>query len=517
MVTKYSNGKIYLGDSNFGSITYVDDSGTITTERAFYEAEIREEVDLQGNLLVPAFRDAHAHPLFAGRESLGAEITGLNSIELIGSALIDYRNSNPDTIWLDGASYDRSLAKEKTRQALDQFVSDIPVVLHAEDHHTLWVNTKALEVAGLFTNELPSLSEGGIDVGNDGLPTGILREWPAMQLVLSHAPKLSIQQDVLALLRAEELMLSAGIIEVQDAWIEHGMAEVYLAAAEKLKLDYRLAFRVDAANFESDFGYAMQMMPLFEDVPRVKIQAIKFFIDGVFGSATAAVIDPYHSTGKHGDLNWASADLVEALNKTHRAGLQAHIHAIGDQAVQFALEAIELAETGKFHPVIAHAELTNSKLISKAKALEVVLCMQPFWAQYNGMLSSCVIHLGEHRVDSLYAIRSMLENGVLVAFSSDWPVSSYRPLDGITVAVHRRFSLDQLPHNQSQAITLSQALDAYSTAVCRMFRSDTSGRLQVGQPFDAVLLSNDLTKQDLDGFLATEVLAVYAAGSRLFP
>ena len=517
MVTKFHNGRIYLGNNHYSSECYVDDAGIITTQRRFYEADIREEVDLEGNLIVPAFRDAHAHPLFAGRESLGAHITGVSNIAQIGQILQNYMADNPRTKWLDGASYDRSLTEAKTRQALDNFVSDIPVVLHAEDHHTLWVNTKALEVSGLLTRNLPELTEGGIDVGEDGLPTGILREWQAMQLVLSKAPKLSLEQDIQALVKAEELMLSAGIVEVQDAWIERGMAEVYLSAASRLILDYKLAFRVDAKSFEDDFAYATAMMPMFDGLSNVKVQAIKFFVDGVFGSATAAVIEPYLSSNGYGDLNWSQDSLIAAINKTHQAGLQTHIHAIGDKGVDFALDAIGEAERGFYKPVIAHAELTNQEIIEKAKKHGVFLCMQPFWAQYNGMLNSCSVHLGEKRVDSLYSIRSMLEAGLDVAFSSDWPVSSYKPLDGITVAVHRRFNKDQVPHNQSEAITLEQALDCYTASVSKMFRNKPNGTLSVGEPFDAVLLSQDLTKQNLDGYLATEVLAVYSRGSKLFP
>lgn len=517
MVIKLHNGKIYLGNNKYSSVIYVNESGVICPETDFLESTEQSEFDLKGNFMVPAFRDAHAHPLFAGRELLGANITGLSTVQDIGEALLKFRATNRQLGWLDAASYDRNLTGEKTRQSLDEFISDIPVVLHAEDHHTLWVNTKALEVAGLMKGTLPELTEGGIDLGSDGLPTGILREWQAMQLVLALAPKLSLEQDVTALLAAEKLLLASGIIEVQDAWIERGMAEVYLAAAQRLQISYKLAFRVDAKSFAADFEYAESLLPRFNALPNISCQAIKFFVDGVFGSATAAVLDPYASTGGFGDLNWQLEDLVTAITKTHQAGLQAHIHAIGDKAVEFSLTALASAEPGKHHPVIAHAELTNPKIIETAKKQNVVLCMQPFWAQYNGMLNSCSVHLGQQRLDSLYAIRSMLEQGLVVAFSSDWPVSSYKPLDGITVAIHRRFSPDQPEHNPKQAINLEHSLDAYSSSVCKMLGSNSSGTLEVGNPFDAVMLSKDLTKQNLDGFLATEVLAVYAAGSRLFP
>ncbi|MFM8927567.1 MAG: amidohydrolase family protein, partial [Rhodoluna sp.] len=258
MATKFFGGTIYLGNHSYTDCLYVDDAGLVASKETWGESPNKVEVNLDGAFIAPAFRDAHAHPLFAGRESLGADISGLDSIEEIGAKLLEYSKSKKQLAWLDAASYDRNLAGQLTRRALDAFVSEIPVVLHAEDHHTLWVNSKALEIAGLLDGELPVLTEGGIDLDEQGLPTGILREWQAMQLVLSKAPKQTITEDVEALLNAEKMLLAAGIIEVQDAWIERGMAEVYLAAEEQLQIDYKLAFRVDAATFDNDFEYASE-------------------------------------------------------------------------------------------------------------------------------------------------------------------------------------------------------------------------------------------------------------------
>jgi predicted amidohydrolase YtcJ len=142
--------------------------------------------------------------------------------------------------------------------------------------------------------------------------------------------------------------------------------------------------------------------------------------------------------------------------------------------------------------------------------------MQPFWAQYNGMLTSCRQHLGEQRVDRLYAIRDMLDAGVDVVFSSDWPVSSFSPIHGIAVAVHRRSQLDQEPHNPSQAVSLEEAIDAYTTSALKAFGEESNG-LEVGSKFDAVILEGNIKQKDLSHLIATEVLAVYRSGNKLLP
>jgi predicted amidohydrolase YtcJ len=110
----------------------------------------------------------------------------------------------------------------------------------------------------------------------------------------------------------------------------------------------------------------------------------------------------------------------------------------------------------------------DNEMVEQAKALEVNLCMQPYWAQLNGMLLSCRDHLGDNRLNSLYAIKDMLANDLNVAFSSDWPVSTPSVLAGITVAVFRQGSVAMPKHNPDQAITLEQAIDAYTNSACKL-------------------------------------------------
>jgi len=516
MATHFRNGSIYLGNSNWATEIYIKDGLVISSEEYLASAE-REEVDLNGNTLLPAFRDGHAHPLFAGKEIQSLNITGCESSEEIGKRLTEHRNSNPNISWISGGAYDRSIIGQADRNFLDSFVSDVPVVLSGDDHHTIWVNTKALEVAGLISGVLPKTKTGSIDVDEAGIPTGFLREFEATELIQRHEPAESVEERIQHLLSAEELLLAAGIVEVQDAWIDSGMAEIFFAAEHQLKLDYKLLVRADANSPAEVFRYLTNLANRIQPVSKVQIQGIKFFIDGVFGSATALVSEAYVSTGKHGDCNWTFDELKEAIDKTHNLGLQSHLHAIGDAAIEFALNAVSAASKGPLGPVIAHAELTNETLLEKAKALDVTLCLQPYWAQNNGMLLSCVPHIGEERTQKLYAIRDMLASGVKVAFGSDWPVSSYKPLEGIAVAIHRRSSNEVHPHNPTQAINLDQAIDCYTAAVRTMLGGVAKGTLEVGQAFDAVVLSGDLREKDLDGLLTTEVLSVYKSGARLFP
>lgn len=517
MVTKFHNGEIYLGNSTFTDLLYVSAEGLVVDQAAFDESSDNSSVDLEGKFLSPAFRDGHAHPLFAGREARGLDISNCLTEDALVTALSNYATENPELKWIDAAVFDRSLDMRFHRETLDRAVSDKPVVLHGDDHHTLWVNTKALAVAGLMRGQLPEIEAGSVDIDEAGLPTGILREWPAMSLVMDLAPKLTQEQDVEALLWADRALAESGIVECVDAWIDRGMAETYLAAwnTGKLKLEYTLCFRADTVSFSEDIKYFSEMREALDITQgQIKGTSIKFFADGVFGSQTALVSEPYLTTNHHGEATWPLDEFKAAIALAHEQGFQIHVHAIGDAATELTLDVLEDLRDFRYPPVIAHAELTNQSLLNRMADLGVVACVQPYWAQNNGLLLSCLTQLGKRRLESLYAFRDMFETGVTTVFSSDWPISTYNPIKGLAVAVNRRESSSQNPHNPAQAVSVEQGIAAYSSNVKTMLNSKELGTLESGQPFDAVVLSqNPFTTSN---HIGTKVLATYKSGKEIF-
>ena len=425
----------------------------------------------------PAFRDGHAHPLFAGRESLGPRVDGVGNIEEILEIVGRYAAQNPNQHWIVGGAYDRSLARTFLASWLDKVCSDRPVVLHASDHHTIWVNSKALEIAGL-AETAPAVSPGFCDVDENGKPTGTLRESGAMDLVLSKIPALTMSQELLALDWAQEQMLASGIVQVQDAWIEKGMTEVYLEALKlgRLKVRVNLAARITPENFETDFDYYNKMRALVQeaDSPLLTFDTAKFFADGVLGSGTAAVLEPYEHNHSHGEPVWETPELEIATKHYASAGYQLHIHAIGDQGVRTALDVIEKAPKTKFPSVIAHAELVDSLDIPRFAKLGVIANMQPLWARPDGMLLSCEPNLGRDRLNRLYRMRDLLDSGATISFGSDWPVSSVRPLEGIMTAVTRSYqgSDSWIPE---QSLSVAEAITAYTENVLVQLNCEDMG------------------------------------------
>jgi len=420
------------------------------------------------------FRDAHCHPLFAGREALGPDVTHATSITEVQQILEDFAAKNPQANWIDCGSYDRNIAGPEGFLAsqIDEVISHIPVVIHASDHHTIWVNTQALKVAGLL-DQVPKLEVGSVDIDDLGQASGVLREWDAMNLVYVHQPALTPEQELQALDWAQRQLLSLGVVGMQDAWLDPGMERVYLDAVEqnRLLIPTNLAPRLSPDSSQKDYEFALEVRRLVgkTNSPLLTCNTVKLFADGVFGSNTAAVKEAYcnHTAKPFGEPLWTSHALNQLAIKADTDGFQLHIHAIGDAGVAMAIDAIAAAIDANpvwdRRPVIAHVELIDDTDLERMAALGITAIMQPLWARRDGLSLSCLPALGEERFERLYRGRDLLERGVRVAMGSDWPVSSPDPLLGVYTAVSRRVDADAQPLGLDQAITAAQALQAYST------------------------------------------------------
>ena len=461
---------------------------------------------LHGRFLTHAFMDGHAHPLFAGREQLGPDVTEAKSVAEIQEKVKAWIDSHHSPLWVVGGAYDRSIVEGGAFQAewLDEVSGDRPVVLHASDHHTLWANTAAMRLCGL-AETAPPVSVGSIDIDASNRPTGVFRETEAKELITSKIPALSLENELVALDWAQHRMASLGISAVQDAWMEVGMVEAYLAAAEENRLIVRtnLAFWVRPESWREDTAKFEQQRKLVEamDSPYLSAKTVKFFADGVFGSATASVKEPYESQpGYLGDPVWSNLELQAAVAHFSARGFQIHIHAIGDAGVAAALDAIELAGSPS-NSVIAHTELVATEDLERFAALGVNANFEPLWAREDGMLTSCVRHLGRKRIDSMYRMRDLADAGAKITFGSDWPVSSPDPILGIYTAAHR--ALPESPEKSwtpEQRLTPVEALEAYTRAV--------SAQLELATDLaDFVILSsNPLTGKILDANVVETII-----------
>jgi predicted amidohydrolase YtcJ len=465
------------------------------------------------------FRDGHCHPLFAEREGVGPDISDCATVAEVVARIGAFLEENPDCTWVDCASYSPDLHASELAHfsQLDLASRSVPVVVHASDHHSIWVNSAALAVAGL-TDAAPAIPNAEVEVDAAGRPTGVLREWDAMNLIYVHQPAPSLEDDLTSLERAQQRLLRAGVVAVQEAWIDPGMPEVYLAAVaqDRLRIRVNLATRVAPQNWREDLQFAKATRSAVRAAgsPLLTANTVKLFVDGVLSAETALLKDEY-CHGGHGASLWEPAELAAAALATDSAGFQLHFHAIGDGAVSEALKAVEhVDKCNGFvdrRPVIAHAELIDPSDFAELRRYRIVVCQQPAWATAESVSPALAEALGRERLAGLYPIRSLIEERVSLSFGSDWPVSPPEPIPGIYAATRRmRANGIGEPLNANQAISRTDALRAYSLGTA----------FQLGQEHsaseDEVVFDTNLETCTEAELLNARVLRVRVAGAEVF-
>lgn len=491
------------------------------------ELEHDQVVDLNEAFVMPAFADGHAHPLFAGREMLGPQVNGLQSVAEIVAEVARFAKANPDEEWIIGGAYEAAIIEQGDFDAhwLDEAVSDRPVVLHAVDHHTVWVNSKALELSGI-TAATKNPDGGTIARREDGSPKGTLREPTAIGFVTEKAPKRTMKNEIRALVLACDALLKVGITSAVDAWIEPGMAEVYIEAAKagKLSVDMSLCFLAVAGQWQENVDYHKELRKEIESLPKgsnLEGKTIKFLLDGALSSGTAALMDPYLDDPlTSGLLMWEHDDLPNALCVFDNLSFQVHLHAIGDAAVRQALDAIEAMQRVNprrdRRPVIAHAQLIHPDDIKRFERLGVIANYQPLWTYLDPMNKELILpRLGEQRNNRQYPLRSMLDAGAMISYGSDWPVTSQVPLEALAVPVHRQ-SPDGYPAqgwSKQEAITIEESLTFYTSSVAyQLFKEKDLGKLEVGMRADFVVLDRNPLEVDPHEISSIKIVDLYKAG-----
>jgi len=529
--TLFHNAQCWSPGEELFEAILIDGETIIATGAAALNSQFDKSIDLNGAYVIPAFIDAHAHPIFGGREAAGPKINGLETVDEILREVKAFAINNPDQVWIIGGAYEAAIIDGGDFDAhwLDSVVSDRPVVLHAVDHHTIWVNTKALELAGI-TPETPDPIGGTIARRSDGTPKGTFREPNAMALILDIAPADSIESDVAAIKRACAAYLKAGVTTSIDSWVEKDMAQAYLAAAQSgdLSIAMNLSFLVTPSNWRENLAEFNSLRDEFAALPNpdlVKANSIKFLADGALSAGTAALMEPYlDNPSSSGIKIWDNDELLDALALFDMHGYQVHIHAIGDAAVKQALDAIEamiqINPEWDRRPVIVHAQLICDEDLPRFKALGVIANIQPIWCYMDPMNKELILpRIGSARNDSQYRLRTLIDNGATIAFGSDWPVTSEVPLRALGVPVNRLApgAKDAGGWNIAEAITLEESLTFYTkNAAYQMFRDHERGRLQAGMKADFIVLEKNLFEIDPSEISSVAITALYQNGVELY-
>ena len=494
-------------------------------------------VDLAGGLLSPAFGDSHLHPAMGGVELAQCHLNSATSAEQCFDIIAAYASTHPDVPWILGGGWSLDLFEGGTPTAamIDRIVPDRPVLLRNRDHHGAWANSRALELAGI-TADTPDPKDGRIERDAEGNPTGSLHEG-ALILVLDVAPKPTRRDLYEGLLRGQEHCLSLGITHWQDALLRELSPDVdgLWAYTDAIAAD-TMTTRVTGALWWDRTRGLEQIDDLLarraagsvrEDLFRA--DAIKIMLDGIPENFTASLSRPYrdpcgHDTENFGISFFDRDHVAEIVALVDSHGFQAHFHALGDQAVTDALDAVAHARTvngdsGIRHH-LAHLQVVRPEDLGRFAEVGATANIQPLWARLEPQMTDLVLPFIDPQLAAWqYPFGDLHRADAPLAAGSDWPVTSANPLEGMHVAVNRTAEhspSDTEPFLPEQKLPLATVWDAYTSGVARLNRrEDEIGSIQPGFRADLVVLDRDPFAADPHEIAETHVVSTWFDGAQV--
>lgn len=510
---------VYVG-TNEGAEAYIGDATQV--------------IDLNGAMASPGFMDGHIH-------TPGAWISRLYEINFEGCStneeylakVKEFVEAHPDyKTYIGGSFMLNAYAKPDgtnpgpVKEDLDAICSDKPIILSDVSYHSAWVNSKALEIAGI-TKDTKNPAGGVIAKNEAGEPTGYLTDG-AVNLV----------RDVLEYEETTDEMYIEAIKKFQEEANAYGVTGMLSLDGENMAA-YKTLADQNALNLRIRFASTINPPTTPEEaIEKLNAQkpyigglltggTVKIFSDGVTEGATAVMLKPYSESAGMGD-NWLGesiwdyADFENMVLALDKEGFQIHVHAIGDGAVQQTLDAYEKAvETnGKRDAryTMTHVCAIEPEDIKRNASLGVINALQFLWMYNDELCELEKAFIGEERALAMYPVKDMLEQNCIISGASDSPVTNYNPLEEIEVAVTRNCPYPELEDTDmtrtpSQAITAYQALEAYTKNVAyQSFLDNEIGTIEVGKKADLVILGQDILNCEPKTISDTEILYTISDG-----
>jgi len=518
-----------------GRILAVGDRTTITG----LKGPDTRVIDAAGGTVMPGFIEAHMH-LFNGAAELDhLHLGGVQGFDAMRDAIRAYAGERPDVPLLLGAAADYTILSETervTRHHLDRIIADRPFAMSAGDHHTMWANTKALEMAGLLHGK-PLGPGNEIVMGEDGLAAGELRESEAFGPVLAMSGQSRVRLGLQTggepepYPSVEELAADRDLMHRGLEWCaRHGITSIHnmdgnlyqLELLSALEAEGRLLCRVQIPFHFKNFMEIGQLEKASRMASAYRSQwlssgVVKMFYDGVLEGWTAVLAEDYADRpGWRGEPLFSPERFAEIAIEADRRGLQIAVHSIGDGAVHAVLDGYEAAQkaNGKrdSRHRVEHIELVTEADVPRFGELGVIASMQPPHppGAMDFPLEPTVSRIGPARWPLAYAWRTLKNAGAHVVFASDWPVSDVNPMRGIKAALTRKPWKSGDP---DQSFSLMEALAGYTVeGAYAGFAENDKGKLRPGFMADLVVLSGDIEKTAPDAIDAVRPVTTICGG-----
>ncbi|MBF4595599.1 amidohydrolase [Curtobacterium flaccumfaciens] len=533
-----NDANAYLGDGVWERTSILVRGGVVLAlghaddlrAQAGPDAEFR---DAGGNAVIPGVHDTHVHPPFAGAALLGIDLTQVHSAVAYAEVIAGHAAAHTTQAVLVGSGwygdcYDGGFP---TRWDLDEVVADRPVILTSHDGHGVWVNSLALELAGI-ADDVEDPAGGRFVRTDDGQLSGVLLD-TAVGSLQAVPPDASPDDVEKAILAAQRRLHSVGITTWHDAAV--GSSELGPDAFEAyLALDERGALTANVvACLWWDRARGLEQMDVLcarrdraASSTRVRANSVKIMLDGMIENRTASMLKPYTTHPDHrGDVFIAAEDLRRIIGALDAEGFQVHVHAVGDGAVRDALDAFEAAvrangQTDGRHQ-ITHLDVVDPADTARFAEIDVTANAQFLWARADTeIIERKLPLLGEERAAHHFPYGSLHRAGARITAGSDWPVSDPNPFWAMHTGTTRLAPATD-PHATGPALVepllpgevlpFAVALDAFTGTSAWVGHLDgVTGRIAAGYAADLVLLDRDIS--DGSGLDAVQVVETFAAG-----
>lgn len=550
-----TNGKIFSADErgtiyeavaiDGNRIIHVGTSGEVSDK--FSASHV---VDLKGKLVTPGFNDAHIHFLSGGVSLLRVNLIGAGSLEEARRRIKQKVAETPKGAWVLGRGWDHTLwgGRFPSKKDLDDIAPDNPVFLQRVDGHVSWANSLALQKANV--TRVTKAPEGGeIELDAQGEPTGILKE-TASGLVSRVVPETSAEEQRRGLERALSDARSYGLTSVQDN-SGYEATKLYRDFMREGKLTVRVAAWQNFEDTIAKLKAQRAEFATFKDDPlRIRLTALKGYVDGTLGSRTAAMLAPFSDDHNNAGIPRRSPEeLTKMIVERDAAGFQVALHAIGDRANQMALNGFQTAANKRYEEYIktvnssapnssaSQRETTRLFAITRRHRIEhaqvvapndfrrfsvhdlgVVASMQPTHAISDKRWAG--ERLGEYRVLGAYAWHMMRSYGVHVPFGTDFPVEPMNPYLGLFAAVTRRAPNDRSEDagwQPQERLSIEDAIRCYTAeSAYASFEETEKGQVRTGMLADLVVHSRDLLTINPQQILQTEAVMTVFDGKVVY-
>ena len=487
--------------------------------------------DYGDRLIMPSFVDAHTH-IFSGAiaasDYVCSDLGMCRSEEECVEMIKKYADSHPDLKrirgigWFVGNWTDDHLPDKRS---LDKVLPDIPVYLQCADAHSMWLNTKALNEAGIQPD--PDLPNGVIETFPDGSLTGMLIEPAAYQPAMDRYMEFT-EEELLDIYRNfQKVLAKNGVSALSEMFVDDYTIDTYNRYGLLKMLDENEGLNANVYVYTKMFGCkdynAFHEMKQYFNSKHFHIAGLKGFIDGVTETYTGLLLEPYTDkpeTCGDGLPLWPEEKMQDEIIRANREGLQVRLHCIADGSVRMALNMYEKSRNinGKsdVRNTVEHIENIHPEDMGRFAELDVIASMQPYHLTLSN--NDKIIRIGAQRCRYEWPIRSILEKGAKIAIGTDFPVVELNPFKTIYAALTRKDD-DGIPtgHNPWETLDIYSVLKAYTAGAAYLYHAEKEiGSIETGKYANMIVLSKNILKEDPEEILRTEVSANIFEGNLIY-